>query len=38
MTLHPSEFIQAVYLEPHQMSCRELGSKLGLPPHLWIAF
>jgi addiction module HigA family antidote len=27
---HPGEFIQSVYLEPNQVSCRELASKLGV--------
>ena len=27
---HPGEFIQSVYLEPHQIGCRELASKLGV--------
>jgi addiction module HigA family antidote len=27
---HPGEFIQAVYLEPNQISCRELASRLGV--------
>jgi addiction module HigA family antidote len=27
---HPGEFIQEVYLEPNELSCRELASKLGV--------
>lgn len=27
---HPGEFIQAVYLEPNELSSRELSSKLGV--------
>lgn len=27
---HPGEFIQEVYLEPNEISCRELSSKLGV--------
>ena len=27
---HPGEFIQEVYLEPNELSCRELSSKLGV--------
>ena len=27
---HPGEFIQSVYLEPHQLSGRELASKLDV--------
>ena len=27
---HPGEFIQSVYLEPNEISCRELASKLGV--------
>ena len=27
---HPGEFIQGVYLEPNELSCRELSSKLGV--------
>ena len=27
---HPGEFIQSVYLEPNQLSCRELASKLAV--------
>ena len=26
----PGEFIQSVYLEPNEISCRELASKLGV--------
>lgn len=26
----PGEFIRSVYLEPNQVSCRELASKLGV--------
>jgi addiction module HigA family antidote len=29
---HPGEFIQAVYLEPNELSARELSSKLGVAP------
>ena len=27
---HPGAFIQSVYLEPNQLSCRELASKLDV--------
>ena len=27
---HPGEFIQSIYMEPNQLSCRELASKLGV--------
>ena len=27
---HPGEFVQAVYLEPYGMSCRELATNLGV--------
>ena len=27
---HPGEFVQAVYLEPYGLSCRELATKLGV--------
>lgn len=27
---HPGVFIQAVYLEPYGLSCRELATKLGV--------
>ena len=27
---HPGEFVQALYLEPYGMSCRELATKLGV--------
>ena len=27
---HPGEFVQAVYLEPFGLSCRELATKLGV--------
>lgn len=27
---HPGDFIQEVYLEPNELSCRELSSKLGV--------
>jgi addiction module HigA family antidote len=27
---HPGEFIQQVYLEPNEISCRELSSRLGV--------
>ena len=27
---HPGEFIREVYLEPNELSCRELSSKLGV--------
>lgn len=27
---HPGTFIQAVYLEPNEISCRELALKLGV--------
>jgi addiction module HigA family antidote len=29
---HPGEFIQEVYLEPNELSARELSSKLGVAP------
>ncbi len=29
---HPGEFIQEVYLEPNELSARELASKLGVAP------
>lgn len=29
---HPGEFIQEVYLEPNEISARELASKLGVAP------
>ena len=27
---HPGEFIQQVYLEPNEISCRELAAKIGV--------
>jgi len=34
MTMHnppqPGEFFQSIYMEPNQLSCRELASKLGV--------
>ena len=27
---HPGEFIQSVYLEPNNLSCREVADKLGV--------
>ena len=29
---HPGEFISAVYLEPNELSGRELAAKLGVAP------
>jgi len=29
---HPGEFIQATYMEPHQLSCRYLAEKLDVAP------
>ncbi|MGA7949494.1 MAG: HigA family addiction module antitoxin [Thiobacillaceae bacterium] len=29
---HPGEFIQEVYLEPNELSARELASRLGVAP------
>lgn len=29
---HPGEFIQEVYLEPNELSARELSTKLGVAP------
>lgn len=29
---HPGEFIQQVYLEPNEISCRELATKIGVAP------
>ena len=29
---HPGEFIAAVYLEPNELSCRELAATLGVSP------
>ena len=29
---HPGEFIQQVYLEPNEISCRELAAKIGVAP------
>lgn len=29
---HPGEFIRTIYLEPNQMSCRQLSVKLGVTP------
>jgi addiction module HigA family antidote len=29
---HPGEFIQEVYLEPNELSARELSSNLGVAP------
>ena len=27
---HPGEFIQAVYLQPYSLSCREMATQLGV--------